>query len=424
MVGEKIRYRDVMEELLVWKEKIDRKSLLLYGLEGTGKTTIVKAFAMEQYAKFLYFDVTDLYGSFSFQKPLKREQFDDLMEQYTDIYESKEDIFLIFDHMDEKQLGENTLEEVIRFLSEELRDYNLCMISSLDVNRCISEQRREKLEVKRMYPVSLKEFMVWNDAADLTVMISNQREQPLEEEIKKKLRQYLAVYYITGGMPQVLQTYMDTKSIEAVSHCKNEVLMEILKKIDAIPDEKLRLKTKKLYLGIPEQMRECTEGFSYLALGLFASEKKYLEAVEWLEERMYLKKITDAPGAMKKKRETRFFFTELGLLSAQLGITFESLICDKSFPAGKEEVLTRQFILENLMRTGIAPEITYGGMQGALFVLDGAGQSICLYENYGSVGSAEPVATEGMKLVVTKDEMTFDDEKNEIFVPVYALWNL
>ena len=65
-----------------------------------------------------------------------------------------------------------------------------------------------------MYPMSFVEFLIANEAKSIVEFVDKSNTQsPLEEIFHNKLIEYLKTYLFIGGMPEVVQTYIDHKDL-------------------------------------------------------------------------------------------------------------------------------------------------------------------------------------------------------------------
>ena len=82
-----------------------------------------------------------------------------------------------------------------------------------------------KVNRLQLYPMSFKEFVIANDRMDLIEVFD---KWPTEREIptiyKEPMEELLKAYYIVGGMPEVVKTWIETHDYDEVEEVQNEIL--------------------------------------------------------------------------------------------------------------------------------------------------------------------------------------------------------
>ena len=78
-----------------------------------------------------------------------------------------------------------------------------------------------KVDFLNLYPMSFSEFVRATDSAQLADFVENFRKgDSLPEVIGEKLSNLLRQYYITGGMPEVVKVWCESRSIEQVESAR------------------------------------------------------------------------------------------------------------------------------------------------------------------------------------------------------------
>ena len=82
-----------------------------------------------------------------------------------------------------------------------------------------------KVNRLQLHPMSFKEFVIANDRMDLIEVFD---EWPTDRETpkiyKEPMEELLKVYYIVGGMPEVVKTWIETHDYDEVEEVQNEIL--------------------------------------------------------------------------------------------------------------------------------------------------------------------------------------------------------
>ena len=344
-----------MEKLILWKEKADKQPILITGPKAVGKTTIIKEFAGKYYKKFIHVDLKKDKDNFLYMGKLLRKGFDEEMSRYISPDENKEDILIVFDHFDMEQAGINTFDDIIRFIVYNLMDYNICLVTLFDVKRFLSPDLLNKLDIFSMQPISIKEFFIINNDRELLKAVENNPEKSLSPQMLEKIKLYIKVYFITGGMPKVIQTYMNTRDLNQVNEARKEVFQDYLSEINDISDEKLKTKVRRLYFGITAWMDSQDKSCQYGISSYFTGIKEWEKAVEWLINRQMvikleaLKEVKVPLENNKKKKVFKLYYHDIGILTYAYGIQFADII-QMDYPyALKNYALIEQFVLQQLL---------------------------------------------------------------------------
>ena len=349
-------YREIVEQLAAWKEKADKQPLLITGPKAVGKTTIIKEFGGEHYKKLIWVDLQKDKDNFIHKGELLRKNFDEEAKKYIGINEKKEDILIVFDHFNPEKAGEHTAADIIRFIVYTLMDYNICLITSFSVKKFLLPQGLlEKLDIYYMQPVSLKEFFVINNDRALLEAVENNAKESLSAEMLEKIRLYIKVYFITGGMPQVIQTYMDTRNLAEVNAARIRVYQAYLGEINSIPDMKFRAKVHQIYSGIADRLDSQDKIFKFGLSACLTGINSWKQALEWLQDRQMiiktetLREVAKPLKDSKRKRGFKLYYNDIGMLTYTYGLQFADLVKINYPYELKNRALIEQFVLQQLL---------------------------------------------------------------------------
>jgi predicted AAA+ superfamily ATPase len=109
------------------------------------------------------------------------------------------------------------------------------------------------IEIKRMYPLDFEEFLWANNFGKEAINNLRQKfllRESLPENIHNKVLDLLKKYLIAGGLPDVVNTYLETKNVMRVRALQSEIQQYYA--IDASKyDAENRLKIRKIYEMLP-----------------------------------------------------------------------------------------------------------------------------------------------------------------------------
>jgi predicted AAA+ superfamily ATPase len=112
------------------------------------------------------------------------------------------------------------------------------------------------IEVKRMYSLDFEEFLWANNVGKEAIEGLRQKflsRESLPENIHNKMMDLFKKYLIAGGLPDAVNTYLETKNVMRVRDLQTEI--QHYYAIDASKyDAKNRLKIRKIYEMIPSNL--------------------------------------------------------------------------------------------------------------------------------------------------------------------------
>ena len=249
---ERIFKRKIYDQLLQWKQSWEGKTaILIEGARRVGKSTIVEQFAKNEYESYILID-------FNRVSSRVKSLFDDLMDldffffqlqaTYNVALKRRKSVIIF----DEVQMCPKA-RQAIKYLVQDGR-YDYIETGSLISIRQNTKGITIPSEEKRlsMYPMDYEEFRwAMGDTASMELM----REMlvhriPLGAAHRQKMRE-LRLYMLVGGMPQAVNTYLDTNTLSSVDQVKRNI-------IELYQDDFLKLdptgRVGRLFMQIPSQL--------------------------------------------------------------------------------------------------------------------------------------------------------------------------
>lgn len=429
-------YREILNHLAEWKDKEGRKPLLLAGARGVGKSYALRDFGEG------FFDYTAV-ADFKLQeymRPLFEGDIDkELLLKKLSISCGETivagETLLVFENVD---MLDNCV-EVIRFMCDELSEYHVAYTLMQEETGFLAKNivLKYKTDIINIYPLSFSEFLIINKESSLCDRITNQAREPLTEEEQQKLERYLSLYMITGGMPSVLRTYMETMSLSQVEAEKAKLLFAMNEEIDAVENAAFRNKIRLVIDSIPSQLEKDNKKFQYGAVKLTARAREYKEAVDWLIEHKYAiplyraKQPTVPLNAQKDEKFFELFVTDVGLLASMFGLTYKDMEEAGSPFDMKNGALAEQYIFEELLHNQNISDIYYWISEATArieFMFQDSDAVIPIEVNLDCNEKAQSLKVfksryeAPMAIRVTRGTMGM--ESGLLSLPLFSLWNL
>ncbi|MFU0464813.1 ATP-binding protein [Gardnerella vaginalis] len=329
--------RKIYSQMLNWKNSSNGKTaLLIEGPRRVGKSTIVKEFAQKEYESYI---LVDFYTA----SPEVKQLFEDLSDlnyiflqlqltYKTSLKERKSCIIF-----DEVQLCPKARQAIKALVNDGRYDYietgSLISIHKNVKNILIpSEERKLK-----MYPMDYEEFK-WalgdNTTIPLLKKIYDSKKLIGQAACRKMLRDF-RLYMLVGGMPQAVESYIETNDFSAVDSVKRDILSlyeDDFRKID--PTGKI----SAIFDSIPAQLMSNTSRYHISSVLAGNRANTVLEQLAQLEDSgtVLISHHTNDPNSGMAQHKD---LAKFKLFLADTGLFVTLAFKDKSFTSN--EIYTR-----------------------------------------------------------------------------------
>ena len=199
--------RQLINDLVAWSKKSDRKPLVLRGARQVGKTTLVLDFA-KKYKQFIHLNLENKQEKDLFETA---ESFESLVDSIFFISRKQKNISPTLLFIDEIQNSGEAIKS-LRYFFEKCPDIHVIAAGSLletTLNNEISFPvgRVEFLPVR---PFSFCEYLV---AIGESRLLNTMDEININDFYHGILSAHFQDYTVIGGMPEVVQKYVNTKDL-------------------------------------------------------------------------------------------------------------------------------------------------------------------------------------------------------------------
>lgn len=429
-------YREILNQLAEWKDKSARKPLLLAGARGVGKSYALKDFGDGFFTNTAVFDFKlQEYVKYLFAEEVDKELI--LKKLSISCGESiiPGETLLVFENVD----ALDNCVDILRFICDEMSEFHVAYTLMQEETSFLAKNIviKYKTEVIFLYPMSFSEFLIINKESAFCDKITNQAKEPLNDEEQQKLDKYLSLYMITGGMPSVLRTYVETMSLNQVEAEKAKILFAMNEEIDKVENVAFRNKIKQVVESIPVQLEKDNKKFQYGAVKLTARAREYKDAVDWLIQHKYVmplyraKQPTTPLSSQKDDKSFELFVVDVGLLASMFGLTYKDMEEASSPFDLKNGALTEQYIYEELMHNPNVTDIYYWISEATArieFMFQDGDAVIPIEVNLDCNEKAQSLKVFKtryqipMAIRVTRGTMGM--EAGLLSLPLFSLWNL
>ena len=154
-----------------------------------------------------------------------------------------------------------------------------------------------------MYPLDFEEFLWANGIADPVIdMLKKclQKETPVPEALHNRMKQLLLQYVVVGGMPDAVQTFVDTKQMDEVLQIQRDIVRSYEDDMVKYAEKKDKSRIKECFQSIPKQLSKENKKFQYSVVKKGSTASKYAGSLQWIEDagiivRCYNLSITELP---------------------------------------------------------------------------------------------------------------------------------
>jgi predicted AAA+ superfamily ATPase len=276
--------RKIIDNLLLWKNSPNRKPLILNGARQVGKTFTLKEFGKLYYKNVVYFDTEiNLRLREYFENDFTPSRIIEYLESVAQQQIVPNETLIIFDEI---QSSERILRSLKTFY-EDAPQYHIATAGSLlgvAVNREKYSFPVGKVDELGMFPMDFEEFL-WALQKEflqkeITQHFAECSKMPtaLHEECLELFRKYL----LTGGMPEVVQTYINTGSLLDVQTVQSRIVNEYIADMSKYAMPQTSVKIRACYNSIPIQLAKENRKFQYKIVQKGGSASIFGESIEWL----------------------------------------------------------------------------------------------------------------------------------------------
>ncbi|MBQ9195657.1 MAG: ATP-binding protein [Clostridia bacterium] len=281
--------RKIETVLRSWKKTPDHKPLVVKGCRQCGKTFSVRQFARANYAHEVYLN---FYQNKSYASVFSGSLEVDHLTMLLSALLGSEAVFeagktvLILDEIQECPEARTAL----KFFAMDGRYDVIATGSLLGVKGYGKRPASIPVgyeQIEEMYPLDFEEFL-WANGIEaqaigyLKECLKN--ETPVAEALHEKFRQLLLQYAVVGGMPAVVQTFVDTHQMNAVLQMQRGILADYEEDMVKYADVKDRPHIRECFQSIPRQLSKENKKFQYSVVQKGATSSKYSGSLQWIED--------------------------------------------------------------------------------------------------------------------------------------------
>lgn len=356
--------RKIEQLLQEWKRSPNRKPLLIKGCRQCGKTFSVLDFAKKNYKHVVYLNFFENPDYCSvFEGSLEIDNITMLLSALLGseaVFEPGNTI-LVLDEIQECPDARTAL----KFFHLDGRYDVIGTGSLLGVRGYGKEPKSIPVGYETtidMSPLDFEEFL-WANGVSEVVIDSLKKNitqvTPVPEALHKKMRQLLLQYTVVGGMPDVVQTFVDTKRLDEVLNMQRDIVRSYEDDMIKYANQKDKSRILECFQSIPKQLSKENKKFQYSVVKKGSTASKYAGSLQWIEDagiisRCYNLSATELPLDGNAQDDVfKVYMRDCGLFISMLedgtqfdvlqgnlarykGAIFENLIADMFTKMGRK----------------------------------------------------------------------------------------
>ena len=343
--------RDAMQQLYDWKEKTTRKPLIVRGARQVGKTWLMKEFASSAYRQFAYINFEDNEVMKDvFQKDFDVERILMAIQLVTGIVVDTETL-IIFDEIQEAPRGLTAL----KYFQEKAPQYHVVAAGSLLGIAMHSNDSFPvgKVDFMDLYPLSFSEFLEAVGQEAFARLLAK-KDWGLIAAFRSKLIDLLKQYYYVGGMPEVVNAFINHKDYAEVRQLQQTILdsydRDFSKHAPIAEVPRIRM----IWRSVPAQLAKENKKFIYGVVKEGARAKDFELAIEWLIDAGLIYKVSRVKkagiplSAYEDFSAFKLFLLDTGLMGAMSGLPPQAVLEGNVLFSDYKGAITEQYVLQQL----------------------------------------------------------------------------
>lgn len=351
-----------MNDLVAWKNRTDRKPLVLLGARQVGKTYILKEFGRREYENVAYMNcdnnalVSDLFAS---DYNIKRILF--TMSAITGVEILPGKTLIIMDEVQELKRGLASL----KYFCEDAPEYHVAVAGSL-LGLALHEGESfpvGKVNMLNMFPMTFGEFLLAQGRKQMADLLAS-GQWGIACGLRTMYVQSLREYYLVGGMPEAVAKFVQTNDANAVREIQNDILAAYEKDISKHAPADQAVRISQVWNSIPSQLAKENRKFIYGVVKKGARAKDYELAIQWLLDAGLVYKVNrvNTLGVPLKIHEDiaafKLFMLDCGLLGAMSQTPPAMLLLPSRDNTGKGD-FTENFVCSQMKSISGLPVFYY-----------------------------------------------------------------
>ena len=356
--------RNIFDKILLWDKQTERKTLVLTGAPGTGKTYLALELAKNFHDSYLYLNPmndyrlrTELHDLITQKQP---DLFTFLQKYYQIPAEWLNEFLVILDDIDYFPQLVNFIESI----AVQPMPFRFMFILTQQPSQSIHKY----CDVYQVTPLQFDEYLKAIGSEWYTEIIQAhfQTKKKIPEIVHKEMLNLFRDYLRLGGMPAAINEYLHTETLDNVSTIHRQLYNIFISQFNRYEDSS-NIRLKQLFNSIPEQLTKENKNYRYNLIRKGATHNMYRKELQYLCDLKLVNKIERADiinnngklTANKHENQFRLYPNDSGILyslimSASSEFTDETEEESNDTPQGfLYQLLSETYLLQTLAHKNI-----------------------------------------------------------------------
>jgi len=353
--------RTIMNHLVDWAKRANRKPLVLRGARQVGKTTVVRMLAEELDLRLVEINLED---SHSFESMLKeRSKARELLELILlehGISDAPENVLFFFDEAQESV----DLYPYLRYFYELSPEYKIIAAGSLFELEIHRSERAQgptgRVEYAYLEPMTFSEYLEASNPIAYNIYHQINFDEPLSESLHTVYSKLFREYLVSGGLPEVVQATVNKESPRRIDQIKSDILrgyIEDLPKYSKLAgvrfDPKLLEQVMKSVYGKPSH----SLSYSKIAEGFRAEVvRRHMDVLSDAKIiRMSLHSSENTPplSTATNPKSYKLFGLDIGLCYTFMGVPLSQVYSSVDINSDCNGDIAEQYIAQSIQANSL-----------------------------------------------------------------------
>lgn len=345
--------RFAIKELEKWKNKSNRKPMVLMGARQVGKTWLMKTFGEKNYKKVAYIS---FYNNQAMKDIFETDYDVKRIIPYLNIEVgfsiTPNDTLIIFDEIQNAPKAFESL----KYFCEDAPEYHIIVAGSLlgvALHQGVSYPVG-KVDILNLHPLSFREFLYAMDEQPLADALIT-KDYNLINAFSEKYIYHLKNYYYVGGMPEVVDYFRQNKDYNEVRNLQKAILTQYKGDFGKHVASNEIPKINLVWDSIPMQLAKENKKFFFGKIKEGARSNEFENAIQWLTDSGLVHKVNrvNEPkiplSAYKNFSIYKLFVLDIGLLCAMSELDAQTILKGNEMFVEFKGALAEQYVLQQII---------------------------------------------------------------------------
>jgi len=421
-----------MDKLVGWKADPNKKPMILQGVRQCGKTWLLKDFGARCYEDVFYckFDEDKSLADFFSPNLDPRRIIKDMsLFQGRDI--KPQTTLIIFDEIQSCGKALTSL----KYFCEDAPEYHIIGAGSL-LGVAIPKGTSfpvGKVEFLTLFPMSFYEFLLAQNAMLATRLNESAPDDDIWRTFSLQLEEYYRDYLIVGGMPEVVKSWIDTKSIDSVDKLQKQIIMSYENDFAKYAPISYFPKLSAIWDAVPSQLARENRKFIFSQVKKSWRAKDLEDALEWLVRAGLVYKVENIEkpcfplSAYANHTFFKLYLVDVGLLRRMANLPPPALLGKTDSYREFKGAMAENYVcceLKKIYQDNIYYWTAEGSGKAEVdFIVQDDIHIIPVEVKSGSAGRARSLGQYRTKFNPEKYVLTSLSYGKGNILPLYAFWN-